>query len=81
MKVCKIPCWAVCHCAISHVLQVLQRLQAKRTILEKELAKFPGAPSGTKDVFHLCRGFERVFCHTVEVGAPATCPSAAVRCT
>ena len=57
------------------MLQVLQRLQAKRTSLEKELAKLPGAPTGTKDVFHLCRGFERVFCLTVEVGAPASCPN------
>ena len=51
----------------ARLLQVLQRLQAKRASLEKELAKLPGAPSSAKDIFHLCRGFERVFCYTVEV--------------
>jgi hypothetical protein len=50
-------------------MQVLQRLQAKRAALEKELGKLPGAPSSAKDIFHLCRGFERVFCYTVEVRA------------
>ena len=28
----------------------------------------PGAPSSKKDVFHLCRGFERAFTHLLEVG-------------
>ncbi len=48
-------------------LQVLNRLQQKRAALEKELAKIPSAPTSSKDVFHLCRGFERAFVHTVEV--------------
>ena len=49
-------------------MQLLQRLQQKRTALEKELGKVPGAPSSKKDVFHLCRGFERAFTHLLEVG-------------
>ena len=48
-------------------LQILHRLQQKRAALEKELAKIPNAPTSSKDVFHLCRGFERAFVHTVEV--------------
>ena len=48
-------------------VQLLQRLQQKRTALEKELGKVPGAPSSKKDVFHLCRGFERAFTHLLEV--------------
>lgn len=55
------------------VLQVLQRLQQKRAALEKELAKFPGAPTSSKDVFHLCRGFERAFSYTVEVQRQTYC--------
>ena len=49
-------------------MQLLQRLQQKRTALEKELGSMPGAPSSKKDVFHLCRGFERAFTHLLEVG-------------
>ena len=52
------------------VLQLLQKLQQKRTALEKELSKVPGAPSSKKDVFHLCRGFERAFTHLLEVHHP-----------
>ena len=48
-------------------MQVLQKLQQKRIALEKELSKVPGAPSSKKDVFHLCRGFERAFTHLLEV--------------
>lgn len=51
---------------VFHV-QVLQRLQQKRISLDKELSKIPGAPTSGKDVFHLCRGFERAFSFTVEV--------------
>lgn len=52
------------------LLQLLQKLQQKRTALEKELSKVPGAPSSKKDVFHLCRGFERAFTHLLEVRYP-----------
>ena len=51
-------------------LQLLQKLQQKRTALEKELSKVPGAPTSKKDVFHLCRGFERAFTHLLEVHPP-----------
>ncbi|KAK9915279.1 hypothetical protein WJX75_007044 [Coccomyxa subellipsoidea] len=51
---------------VSEATEVLQRLQQKRAALEKELAKLPSAPTSSKDVFHLCRGFERAFTHTVE---------------
>lgn len=48
-------------------LQLLQKLQQKRIALEKDLSKVPGAPTSKKDVFHLCRGFERAFTHLLEV--------------
>lgn len=48
-------------------MQLLQKLQQKRSALEKELGKVPGAPHSKKDVFHLCRGFERAFSHLLEV--------------
>ncbi|BDA43116.1 Dynamin-2B [Coccomyxa sp. Obi] len=51
---------------VSEATEVLNRLQQKRAALEKELAKIPSAPTSSKDVFHLCRGFERAFVHTVE---------------
>ena len=53
------------------LLQLLQKLQQKRTALEKELSKVPGAPTSKKDVFHLCRGFERAFTHLLEAHPPA----------
>ena len=46
--------------------QVLERLQDKKLQVQNELSKIPGAPS-TRDVFQLCRGFERAFAHTIEV--------------
>lgn len=45
--------------------QVLERLQEKLAQVEKELTKIPGAPT-TRDVFQLCRGFERAFSYTIE---------------
>jgi len=47
--------------------QVLQRLQRKRAAVEKEVSRVPGAPKTSKDVFQLCRGFERAFSYTVDV--------------
>ena len=32
----------------------------------------PGAPKNSKDVFTLCRGFERAFSYTVDVSAVAS---------
>ena len=47
-------------------LQVLDKLQEKRALVERELTKIPGAPT-TRDVFQLCRGFERAFAYTIDV--------------
>lgn len=47
--------------------QLLARLQRKRAAVEKELSRVPGAPKNSKDVFQLCRGFERAFSFTVDV--------------
>ena len=49
------------------VLQLLPKLQDKRAAVERECAKLPGAPKA-KDIFQLCRGFERPFSITIEVG-------------
>lgn len=46
---------------------MLQRLQRKRAAVEKEVSRVPGAPKTSKDVFQLCRGFERAFSYTVDV--------------
>ena len=48
------------------IVQVLERLQEKRSQVQKELSGIPAAPSG-RDVFQLCRGFERAFAYTIEV--------------
>lgn len=40
--------------------------------MEKELSRVPGAPKNSKDVFTLCRGFERAFSYTVDVSAVAS---------
>ena len=47
-------------------VQLLPRLQDKKVVVEKECTKLPGAPKA-KDIFQLCRGFERAFTITVEV--------------
>ncbi|KAK9826828.1 hypothetical protein WJX81_004888 [Elliptochloris bilobata] len=46
--------------------ELLQRLQRKRAAVEKELSRVPGAPKNSKDVFQLCRGFERAFSYTID---------------
>ena len=46
--------------------QLLTRLQDRKVAVERECARLPAAPKG-KDIFHLCRGFERAFSHVVEV--------------
>ncbi|KAK9789380.1 hypothetical protein WJX73_005043 [Symbiochloris irregularis] len=45
--------------------ELLPRLQDRRSMVEKEAKKLPDAPRG-KDIFQLCRGFERAFAHIVE---------------
>ncbi|PNH06176.1 Tubulin epsilon chain [Tetrabaena socialis] len=41
--------------------QVLYRLQEKRIALEKVVLQYGEAPAGIKEVFELCRGFERAY--------------------
>ncbi|EFJ44103.1 dynamin-related GTPase [Volvox carteri f. nagariensis] len=41
--------------------QVLYRLQEKRVALEKVVLQYGEAPAGIKEVFELCRGFERAY--------------------
>jgi dynamin GTPase len=45
---------------------ILQRLSEKRAAVEKELAAIPNAPKASKDIFQLCRGFERAFSATID---------------
>jgi len=45
--------------------QVIERLTERRIALEKAVATLGEAPSGLRDVFELCRGFERAFTTTV----------------
>ena len=51
------------HCAV----QLFSRLSEKRIAVEKEFSKIPAPPKASKDVFQLCRGFERAFAQTLEV--------------
>ncbi len=48
-------------------MQLLDKLEDKKLQVERELTKIPSAPSN-RDVFQLCRGFERAFTYTIEVG-------------
>lgn len=44
------------------VLEVLlPRLQERREAIQKEVLKYGEAPAGIKEVFELCRGFERAY--------------------
>lgn len=52
--------------AQSDLTELLSRLAEKRAAVEKEFAKIPAAPKASKDIFQLCRGFERAFAHTLE---------------
>lgn len=48
-------------------MQLLTRLSDKRAAVEKEFNKIPAAPKVARDIFQLCRGFERAFAQTLEV--------------
>lgn len=48
-------------------MQLLSRLSDKRAAVEKEFNKIPAAPKAARDIFQLCRGFERAFAQTLEV--------------
>ncbi|KAL3150906.1 hypothetical protein ABBQ32_000657 [Trebouxia sp. C0010 RCD-2024] len=52
--------------AHSDLVELLARLSEKRAAVEKEFNKIPAAPKAARDVFQLCRGFERAFAQTLE---------------
>lgn len=45
--------------------QVIERLTERRIAVEKAVTTLGEAPSGLRDVFELCRGFERAFTNIV----------------
>ena len=45
---------------------MLDRLRLRRVAVERELDALPAPPKSTRDVFALCRGFERAFGATVD---------------
>ena len=61
-------------CAAAHVafLQVLYRLQEKRIALEKVVLQYGDAPTGIKEVFELCRGFERAYTNFINVSSSSS---------
>jgi hypothetical protein len=44
-------------------------LVEKRIAIEKEVLKYGEAPAGIKEVFELCRGFERAYVELINVRA------------
>jgi hypothetical protein len=56
-----------CHQVHSLGVQVINGLNAKRALVEKELISFGKAPKGIKDIFHQCRNFERAYARALEV--------------
>ena len=56
-----------CSVTGSAFVQLLARLSDKRAAVEKEFNKIPAAPKAARDIFQLCRGFERAFAQTLEV--------------
>lgn len=49
--------------------QVLYRLQEKRVALERVVLQYGEAPAGIKEVFELCRGFERAYTSFINVSS------------
>lgn len=47
--------------------QIIERLTERRIAVEKAVTTLGEAPSGLRDVFELCRGFERAFSNIVNV--------------
>jgi dynamin GTPase len=47
------------------------RLDERRIVIEREVLKYGEAPSGIKEVFELCRGFERAYMNLTNVRAEA----------
>ncbi|KAK9864494.1 hypothetical protein WJX84_006528, partial [Apatococcus fuscideae] len=48
------------------LIEILQKLISRKKNVERDLDKLPAPPKSTKDIFSLCRGFERAFAHTVD---------------
>lgn len=64
-------------------MQALVKLQDKRVAVEKVVLHYGEAPSGIKEVFELCRGFERAYVNLVNVsllGAWSVCIRCFVMC-
>ena len=57
--------------------QIVERLTERRIAVEKAVTTLGEAPSGLRDVFELCRGFERAFSNIVNVRARARSRSTA----
>lgn len=51
--------------------QLSARLSERRIAVEKEVLKYGEAPAGIKEVFELCRGFERAYTSYVNVSKTA----------
>lgn len=49
-------------------MQINHRLAEKRIAIETEVLKYGEAPAGIKEVFELCRGFERAYVEFINVG-------------
>lgn len=47
--------------------QVIERLTERRIVVEKAVSTLGEAPQGLRDVFELCRGFEKAFSNIVNV--------------
>jgi hypothetical protein len=48
-------------------MQVIERLTERRIVVEKAVSTLGEAPTGLRDVFELCRGFEKAFSNIVNV--------------
>jgi dynamin GTPase len=46
---------------------VIERLTERRIVVEKAVSTLGEAPTGLRDVFELCRGFEKAFSNIVNV--------------
>jgi len=55
------------------MLQVIERLTERRIVVEKAVSTLGEAPQGLRDVFELCRGFEKAFSNVVNVSSTGTC--------
>jgi hypothetical protein len=53
--------------AVLLYVQVIERLTERRIVVEKAVSTLGEAPTGLRDVFELCRGFEKAFSNIVNV--------------